>query len=119
MQASGDGFWELDLADGSAWFSDWFCARLQCSDAARRPAFDDLRPLMSEETWSALLRKFRSSLEEQAPLDTEFQVQLACGRVEWWQMRGSAQRSETGHPTHFAGCVREVTAMRSLPVQAR
>jgi PAS domain S-box-containing protein len=67
---------------------------------------------MSSETWTALLRKLRSHLEEQSPLDTEFQVQLATGRVEWWHMRGSAQRNDTGHPTHFAGSVRDITATR-------
>ena len=113
MQASGDGFWELDLADGSAWFSDWFCTRLRCSEAPRRPAFGDLRPLMSEETWNGLLRKLRSHLEEQLPLDAEFQVQLASGQIEWWHMRGSAQRGATGHPTHFAGSVRDITATRA------
>ena len=112
MRASGDGFWELDLLDGSAWFSDWFCPRLQCSETPRRPAFGDLRALMSSETWNELLRKFRSHLEERSPLDAEFQVQLATGQIEWWHMRGSAQRNDTGHPTHFAGCVRDVTATR-------
>jgi PAS domain-containing protein len=114
MLASGDGFWELDLADGSAWFSDWFCPRLQCSEAPRRPAFGDLRSLMSAETWNNLLRKLRSHLEERSPLDAEFKVQLPTGRVEWWHMRGSAQRNDAGHPTHFAGCVREVTATRPV-----
>jgi len=112
MRASGDGFWELDLADGSAWFSDWFCPRLKRSEPAKRPAFSDLRPLMSSETWDALLRKLRSHLEERTPLDTEFQVQLAKGQTEWWHLRGSAQRQDAGHPTHFAGCVRDVTAIR-------
>ena len=112
MRASGDGFWELDLADGSAWFSDWFCPRLKSTESVKRPAFGDLRPLMSRETWEALLRKLRSHLEERTPLDTEFQVQLAKGPTEWWHMRGSAQRIDACHPTHFAGCVREVTAIR-------
>jgi hypothetical protein len=76
MQASGDGLWELDRADGSAWFSDWFGTRLP-TPAARRPAFHDLRPIMSPETWDTLLRKLRSHLEERSPPDTEFQVQLA------------------------------------------
>jgi hypothetical protein len=115
MQASGDGFWELDLADGSAWFSDWFCARLQWSQAGGRPAFHDLRPIMLPETWETLLRKLRSHLEERTPLDTEFQVQLAEGRSEWWHMHGSAQRNPVGIPTHFAGCVRDVTAVRAQP----
>jgi PAS domain-containing protein len=113
MQASGDGFWELDLADGSAWFSDWFCRRLQWSDPVRRSAFSDLRPIMTPETWEELLRQMRSHLEERRPLDTEFQVELSEGGAEWWHMRGSAQRNDAGHPTHFAGCVRDITANRA------
>ena len=108
MQASGEGFWELDLADGSAWFSDWFCARLKWGEISRRPAFSDLRPLLSSETWDVLLRKLRSHLEAQTPLEAEFPVQLATGQIEWWHIRGSAQRNDAGHPTHFAGCVRDV-----------
>jgi PAS domain-containing protein len=112
MRASGDGFWELDLTDGSAWFSDWFCPRLKWTKPVKHPAFSDLRLLMSPETWDALLRRLRSHLEERTPLDTEFQVQLAQGQTEWWHLRGSAQRDDTGHPKHFAGCVRDVTEIR-------
>jgi PAS domain S-box-containing protein len=67
---------------------------------------------MAPDSWDALLRKLRSHLEERTPLDTEFQVRLAQGQTEWWHMRGSAQRTDAGHPTHFAGCVRDVTAIR-------
>ena len=95
MRASGDGFWEVDLADGRAWFSDWFCTRLRWTESLRRPAFHDLRPIMSPQIWDALLRQLRAHLEERAPLDAEFQVQLAEGRAEWWHMRGSAQRNAT------------------------
>jgi hypothetical protein len=109
MQASGDGFWEVDLADGSAWFSDWFCTRLKWGEA-KRWAFSDLQPLMSPETWESLLRRLRAHLEERSPLDAKFQVQLAPGQSEWWQLRGAAQRNHVGLPTHFAGCVRDVTA---------
>jgi hypothetical protein len=115
MQASGDGFWELDLADGSAWFSDWFSQRVRWSDAVRRPSFSDLRSIMSSETWETLLRKLRAHLEERVPLDTEFEVQLAQGQTEWWHMRGEAQRNGAGHPTHFAGCVSDVTSPLAQP----
>jgi hypothetical protein len=106
MEASGDGFWELNLTDGSAWFSDWFHQRLQWSDPVHRTTLSDLRTVMSAEAWNELLRKLRAHLEELAPLDTEFQVQLAQGRTEWWHMRGSVQPNHGGHPTHIAGCVR-------------
>ena len=113
MKASGDGFWEFNLADGSAWFSDWFCERLQWTEAVKRPAFSDLRQMVSPETWDELLRKLRLHLEQRTPLDAEFQVQLSPGQIEWWHMRGSAQRNDAGHPTHFSGCVRDVTASRN------
>jgi hypothetical protein len=115
MQASGEGFWELNLADGSAWFSDWFCQRVRWSDPVRRPAFSDLRSIMSPEMWEALLRKLRAHLEQRAPLDTEFEVQLAPGQCEWWHMRGETQHNGAGHPTHVAGCVRDVTFARPPP----
>jgi PAS domain-containing protein len=116
MKASGDGFWEFNLADGSAWLSDWFCARLQWSEPMKQPAFSDLRPLVSPAAWDDLLRKMRSHLEQRTPLDTEFQVRLAQGQTEWWHMRGAAQRNDAGHPTHFAGCVRDITASRGGPL---
>jgi hypothetical protein len=112
MKASGDGFWELNLADGSAWFSDWFYSRLQWSEPVKRPAFSDLRPIMSSATWDDLLHKLRSHLEQRTPLDAEFQVQLGESQTQWWHLRGSAQRNNAGHPTHFAGWVRDVTASR-------
>jgi hypothetical protein len=118
MQASGDGFWEVDLADGSAWFSDWFCARVHWTQP-KHPSWSDLRPLMSHETWNVLLRNMRSHLEEQTPLDIKVQVQLAEGHTAWWHLHGSAQRSAFGHPTHFAGCVRDVTASRANPSRVR
>jgi len=45
--------------------------------------------------------------------NAEFQVQLGGGHTEWWHMRGSAQRNTIGLPTHFSGCVRDVTAIRA------
>jgi hypothetical protein len=110
MQASGDGFWEVDLSDGSAWFSDWFFKRLGWTASARRTAFNDLRPCMAPQSWDSLLRAMRCHLEECTPLDARFQVQLAEGRIEKWQLRGHAQRNDRGHPTHFAGSVRDVSA---------
>ena len=117
MRASGDGFWELDLTDGSTWFSDWFYDRLQWPEAAKRASLADLRPAVSAETWDRLLRELRAHLEQQAPFDAEFQVQLAEGRIEWWQMRGSAQLNHIGHPIHVAGSVRDVTHSRVQTLQ--
>jgi hypothetical protein len=110
MKACGDGFWELNLTDGSTWFSEWFYDRLRWPEGVKRTSFDDLRPVVSPGTWDTLLLELRAHLEQQIPLDAEFQVQLSEGRTEWWQIRGAAQLNHIGHPIHVAGSVRDVTA---------
>jgi len=110
MKASGNGFWEMDLADGSAWFSDWFYTRLRWVDSAKRPAFHDLKPYVAPDTWEQLLRQLRAHLEQRTPLELQFQVSLPDGATQRWQLHGMAQRNEAGHPTHFAGTVRDVGA---------
>jgi PAS domain-containing protein len=117
MKASGDGFWEFNLAEGSTWFSEWFYDRLRWPEAVKRTSFGDLRSAVSSETWDRLLRELRAHLEQQIPFDAEFEVLLAEGRVEWWQMRGSAQLNDIGHPIHVAGSVRDVTHSRLQKLQ--
>ncbi|HWX80307.1 MAG TPA: hypothetical protein VNZ02_09460 [Steroidobacteraceae bacterium] len=108
MKASGDGFWELALSDGSAWYSEWFHHRLGWTEAAKR-SFNDLRPIFAPDAWEMLLGQLRAHLERKIPFDAIFPVQLADGRTESWHMRGVAQLNEVGHPIHVAGSVREVS----------
>jgi len=110
MQASGDGFWELALSDGAAWFSEWFHARLRRAEGVKRPTLNDLRTILAPDTWEMLLAHLRTHLEKRTPFDTKFPVQLADGRIEWWHMRGSTLVNGIGHPVHVAGSVRDVSA---------
>jgi len=110
MRASGDGFWELGLSDGSAWFSEWFHERLRSAAGVRRATFNDLRPIFSPDTWEMLLGHLRAHLEQRTPFDAKLPVRLADGRIEWWHLRGSTLLNGIGHPVHVAGSVRDVTA---------
>ena len=113
MQASGAGFWECDLLNGAAWFSDWFRQRLSWPEVIKRQTLHDLRLAMQSDTWDLLLRTLRAHLEQGTPLDLEFQVQLGEGLTQRWRMRGSAQFNEFRHPTHFAGTMCDVSAGRA------
>jgi PAS domain-containing protein len=112
LQASGDGFWELNLWDGSARFSDWFYQRLQWPTDFKRKTLLDLQPNLPSGAWEALLLAIRGHLEQQLPLDAELCVQLSSGRIEWWHILGSAQRNAAGRPVHLTGSMRDVTAER-------
>jgi len=110
LQGSGDGFWELDLRNGTAWFSDWFYDNLDWSGSDHRPTWSSLRPLMPPETWTALLDEMRRHLEVDIALDVEVPVQVGGGEPRWWQIRGRAERNALRQPMHLAGCVRDVSA---------
>ncbi len=110
LRASGDGFWELNLLDGSAWFSDWFYAKLRWPADVKRLSLQDLQPMIPPDAWDGLLREIRDHLERRTPLNAAFRVQLKDGHIEWWQIRGSAERNDVGHPVYLAGSMRDVSA---------
>jgi len=112
LQASGDGFWELDLVDGSAWFSDWVYHKLEWARDVQRTTLYRLQPMLRPDTWEALLRGIREHLEQRTALGTELCVQFGDGRCEWWQLRGTAQHNDAGQPIYLAGSLRDISADR-------
>jgi PAS domain-containing protein len=111
LNACGDGFWEFDLLDGSAWFSEWFYRKLNWSSDTKR-ALLDFRPILPPAEWDKLMAQFRAHLEQGVPLDVELRVEVAGQSLEWWHIRGSAQRNDAGQPVYLAGSAREVSADR-------
>jgi PAS domain-containing protein len=113
LEASGDGHWEIDLSDGSTWFSAWFATRLAWTESNRVQKWSALRPVMRDDTWNGLLRDMRQHLEEHAPLDREFEVRVASGEARWWRIRGCAERNAQRQPVHLAGSIQDVSEERA------
>ena len=106
LEASGDGFWELDLKDGSAWFSRWFYQKLQWHAETRR-TLRDLEAWFQPEAWAELMARFRAHLERGQPLELDLEARVPTGN-ERWRLRGSAHRNAAGQPLYLAGNMREV-----------
>jgi PAS domain-containing protein len=115
LEACGDGFWEFDLLDSSAWFSDWFYRKLNWPTDAKRTTLLALQPLLQPTTWQELMRKFRDHLEQGLPLDLKLRIQVAGKQFEWWHLRGAAQRNAAGQPIYLAGSMCDVSADRMQP----
>ncbi|HTV94349.1 MAG TPA: hypothetical protein VME42_00015 [Steroidobacteraceae bacterium] len=109
LEACGDGFWEFDLIDGSAWFNDWFYEKLAWSREARRTRLADLQPAVRPAAWDALMGKFREHLEKGAPLELDIEVDLSAAQCERWRIRGAAHRNGAGQPIYLAGSMRDVS----------
>jgi hypothetical protein len=114
LDACGDGFWELDLIAGSAWFSDWFYRKLDWRRDTKRSTLGDLQPALRPEAWARLVGMFRDHLEKGLPLDLEIDVNVGL-RFERWRMRGTAQRNDAGQPVYLAGSMLE---MRDEPAHS-
>jgi PAS domain-containing protein len=110
LTACGDGFWEFDLIEGSAWFSDWFYRRITCPIDLTRGSLLNFQPLMQPATWQDLMANLRDHLEQGLPLDVKVRVEVGSDQVQWWQIRGAAMRNDVGHPVHLAGSARDVSA---------
>jgi hypothetical protein len=113
LEACGDGFWELDLKSGSAWYSPWFYQKLSWPTETRRTTLGELESVLKTESWTLLMAGIRAHLEQGRPLELDFEVAVPGVTVApWWRMRGSALRNAAGQPVHLAGSMREVGADR-------
>jgi len=110
LAGCGDGFWELDLLDGSAWYSDWFYRRLGWPLETKRNTLYDLRDALDDEQWESFMRSLRAHLEQSAPLEVRLTIRGADGQRECWLLKGTAERTHTGLPMHVAGSARQIPA---------
>ena len=111
LDACGDGFWEFDLIDGSAWFSDWFYDKLDWADASEahdleRSASRCCAPalgieLMGMHPRSSGARRRRSTSSSRSSARQRASSAGAC----------AARRSATarGQPVYLAGSMRDVS----------
>ncbi len=109
LEACGNGFWELNLLDGSAWFSDWFVAQLGWNPEAKPATWAALRNVLTPEGWEQVLAAMRAHLERREPFDVEVAVTAAPGVARRWRMRGEAERNDAGQAHYFSGGVQDVS----------
>ncbi len=112
LEACGDGFWELDLERGSAWFSDWFYRQLGWPTDTKRTTLGELQALLQPAVWSGLMEALRAHLEQGCPLDLDFQIRVPHSGARWWRIQGAAQRNLAGQPLSIAGSMRDVSRDR-------
>ncbi len=119
INSCGDGFWEIDLSDGSAWFSDWFYREFDWKTRDFRPTWASLNELIPAPGWDQLLRAMRQHLETDAPLDLDVAHPRPTGELAWLNFRGKADRNLQGMPLRLSGSVRDVSAERQLRERLR
>jgi PAS domain-containing protein len=113
LEASGDGYWELNLLDGSAWFSDWFFAQLCWTSEMRVGTWSALRESLRPASWEQTLQRMRDHLEHRAAFDLEVELENGAGESRWWRLRGAAERHANGQPRYLSGSATDVSVERA------
>jgi hypothetical protein len=108
LASCGDGFWECNLEDGTAWFSDWFYEKLAWVRDGKRATLADLQAQLAPAAWLQLMARIRGHLEQGAALDLTVDVHTPGDAHERWRMQGRARRNAAGQPVYLAGSMREV-----------
>ena len=120
LEACGDGFWELDLKSGAAWYSPWFYQKLNWPTETRRTTLGELESVLKTQAWMELMARIRTHLEQGRPLELDFEVALPGAALpSWWRLKGAALRNAGGQPLHLAGSMRELGADRGERSGAR
>ena len=81
LEACGDGFWELDLKSGSAWYSPWFYQKLDWPTETRRTTLGELESVLKAQAWMELMARIRAHLEQGRPLELDFEVAVPLDSV--------------------------------------
>jgi len=100
--ASGDGFWDWDLAAGTAWFSERCCEMLGREPGALDGGLDDWTEVVHPDDADRVMECLRAHLTERSPFDAEFRAHHAAGSWVTLRARGRAQWND-GVPTRIAG----------------
>ena len=117
LESSGDGYWELNLLDGSAWFSEWFGLQLDWNAESRQTSWSALRDYLMPTDWARLLQSMRNHLEERSPVDLEVTLRAiadspaddGAAAPRCWRIRGAAERNSWGQPHYFSGVAQDIT----------
>jgi PAS domain S-box-containing protein len=109
--ATNGGLWELNLADGTAYYAPRVMQLLGYVAAAfrDREAFEALiHPEDRERAQQALT----SHLEDGVPYECEYRLLAQAGMYLWFHSRGVASRSDDGVPIYVSGSMTDITARK-------
>ncbi|MFN3388701.1 MAG: PAS domain-containing protein [Allosphingosinicella sp.] len=122
LEASGDGAWDWNIADGTMTLSPRFLVRLGYDPAtvALRP--DTLHTLVRPADWPEVDRHLRDHLAGRSEVFAcEYRVRRRDGEWTWVFERGRvvAHDPRTGNPVRMVGTVSDTSALKEMQTQAQ
>jgi PAS domain S-box-containing protein len=117
LAASGTGFWEWDIVEGSLTWSDAIFRQHGLEPSARAPAFEAYLDMIHPDDRAAFRSGIQAAIDGGAPFTLDFRVVWPDGSVHWTHGAGRVQRDEAGRLISMIGTGQDITERRLVEDQ--
>ena len=117
LAASGTGFWEWDIVEGSLTWSDAIFRQHGLEPTARAPAFEAYLDMIHPDDRELFRSGIQAALEGGAPFALDFRIVWPDGSIHWTHGAGRVLRDEAGRPVSMIGTGQDITERRLVEDQ--
>jgi PAS domain S-box-containing protein len=117
LAASGTGFWEWTVADGTLTWSEAIFRQYGLEPAARAPAFDAYLDLIHPDDRDTFRTAIQAAIDDAEPFSLDFRVVWPDGSIHWTQGAGRVLRDEEGRAVAMLGTGQDITERRRVEEQ--
>ncbi len=117
LAASGTGFWEWDVADGSLNWSDAIFRQHGLEPAPEAPAFEAYLDMIHPDDRETFRTGIGAALDGLAPFALDYRVVWPDGSIHWTHGAGRLLRDESGRPVTMLGTGQDITERRRVEDQ--
>ncbi len=117
LAASGTGFWEWDIVEGSLTWSDAIFRQHGLEPSARAPAFDAYLDMIHPDDRELFRSGIQAAVDGGAPFSLDFRIVWPDGSIHWTHGAGRVLRDEAGGPFSMIGTGQDITERRLVEDQ--
>ncbi|HUP55652.1 MAG TPA: ATP-binding protein [Methylomirabilota bacterium] len=117
LAASGTGFWEWNVIDGSLTWSEAIFRQYGLEPAPHAPEFDAYLDMIHPDDRDVFRAAVQAAIDGAGALDLDFRIVWPDGSVHWTHGAGRVLRDEDGRATTMLGTGQDVTERRRLEEQ--
>ena len=117
LAASGTGFWEWNVADGTLTWSEAIFRQHGLEPAAEAPPFEAYIGMIHPDDQETFRSAIGAAIDGAGPFSLDFRVVWPDGSIHWTHGAGRLLRDEQGRPISMLGTGQDITERRRVEEQ--
>ena len=117
LAASGTGFWEWNVQDGSIVWSEAIFRQYGLEPGGKAPEFPAYLDMIHPDDRDTFRTAIQGAIDGVAPFELDFRIVWPDGTVHWTHGAGRVLRDENGRPVSMLGTGQDITERRRVEEQ--